>query len=64
MCNAIGNLEWMEKLEQPFQDEFNAAALVPWKALTTGKIAGKVKSAGGGGFTAGNFTYVVIHEAG
>ncbi|KAG8896718.1 hypothetical protein FRC01_011661, partial [Tulasnella sp. 417] len=27
-------------------------------------IAGKVKSAGGGGFTAGNFTYVVVHEAG
>ncbi|KIO24205.1 hypothetical protein M407DRAFT_77252 [Tulasnella calospora MUT 4182] len=64
MCNAIGNLEWMEALDNVFADEFRSAALVPWQTLNTGKIAGKVKSAGGGGFTAGNFTYVVVHEAG
>jgi len=64
MCNAIGNLEWMEKLDQPFKKEFAQAGLVPWTTLNTGKIAGKVKAAGGGGFTAGNFTYIVIHEAG
>ncbi|KAG8966199.1 hypothetical protein FRC03_012317 [Tulasnella sp. 419] len=64
MCNAIGNLQWMEKLDQPFKDDFSKASLVPWQTLNTGKVAGKVKSAGGGGFTAGNFTYVIVHEAG
>ncbi|KAG9040048.1 hypothetical protein FS837_000885 [Tulasnella sp. UAMH 9824] len=64
MCGAIGNLEWMEALDNIFADEFRSAALVPWQTLNTGKVAGKVKSAGGGGFTAGNFTYVVIHESG
>lgn len=65
MCNAIGNLEWMEALaDHPFADEFGKAGLVPWQTLNTGKVVGKVKSAGGGGFTAGNFTYVVVHEAG
>ena len=55
----------MEKLEgHPFAEEFGSAGLVPWQTLNTGKVAGMVKSAGGGGFTAGNFTYVVIHEAG
>ena len=53
----------MEKLENPFQEEFNQNALVPWELLKSGKIAGKVKAAGGE-FTAGNFTYVVVHEAG
>lgn len=47
MCNAIGNLEWMEKLENPFLDEFNNNGLVPWQLLKSGKIAGMVKSAGG-----------------
>ncbi|KAG8993533.1 hypothetical protein FRB94_010711 [Tulasnella sp. JGI-2019a] len=64
MCNAIGNLEWMEKLENPFLEEFNNNGLVPWQLLKSGKVAGMVKSAGGGGFSAGNYTYVVIHEAG
>ncbi|KAG8870237.1 hypothetical protein FRB98_001762 [Tulasnella sp. 332] len=64
MCNAIGNLEWMQKLENPFLEEFNNNGLVPWQVLKTGRIAGMVKSAGGGGFSAGHYTYVVIHEAG
>ena len=65
MCNAIGNLQWMELLtDHPFAEEFNEAALKPWQTLNTFEIAGKVKSAGGGEFGAGNFTYVVIHEAG
>ena len=55
----------MEVLQDhPFVKEFNEKALVPWLTLNTFKIAGKVKSAGGGEFGAGNFTYVVIHEAG
>lgn len=54
----------MEKLENPFQEEFNQNGLVPWQVLKSGKIAGKVKAAGGGGFSAGNYTYVVVHEAG
>lgn len=41
----------MEKLESQFSAEFNEAALIPWQTITGGKIAGQVKSAGGGGFT-------------
>ena len=41
----------MEKLDNVFSAEFNEAGLVPWQTLNSGKIAGKVKSAGGGGFT-------------
>lgn len=51
MCNAIGNLQWMENLESRFSAEFNEAGLVPWQTIASGRVAGKVKSAGGGGFT-------------
>lgn len=39
------------------------APLVDYRTLE-GKISGKVRTAGGKNFSAGNFTYVVIHEAG
>jgi len=32
--------------------------------LNTGKLAGEVRSAGGGGFAAGNVTFVNIYDAG
>ncbi|KAG8946242.1 hypothetical protein FRC04_011988 [Tulasnella sp. 424] len=64
VCDAIGNLEWMEAFDNDFADEFRSAALIPWQTFNIGKISGKVKSASGGGFTAGKFTYIVVHEAG
>ncbi|KAG8739484.1 hypothetical protein FRC10_005580 [Ceratobasidium sp. 414] len=67
MCNAIGNLQWLETLETSFQAEFNAAKQAPYIPLSskTNKPAGFVKTAGGRGkFTAGNVTYVQIYEAG
>ena len=30
----------------------------------SGRVAGEVRSAGGGGFGAGNVTFVNVHEAG
>ncbi|CAE6509142.1 unnamed protein product [Rhizoctonia solani] len=67
MCNAIGNLQWLEKMESSFQAEFQAAKQVPFVPLSskTNKPAGFVKTAGGHGkFTAGNVTYVQIYDAG
>ncbi|CCO34254.1 hypothetical protein BN14_08348 [Rhizoctonia solani AG-1 IB] len=67
MCNAIGNLQWLEGLESSFQADFQAAKQVPFIPLSskTNKPAGFVKTAGGKGkFTAGNITYVQIYDAG
>lgn len=64
MCNYAGNYQWMGALDSPFQAEFNAAPLVPYVPLGGKKKVGSIKVAGGGDFTAGNFTYVSIQEAG
>jgi cathepsin A (carboxypeptidase C) len=63
MCNYVGNQQWMEALENPFQQEFNAAKLVPFVTLKgkKDKKVGSIKVAGPG---AGNFTYVSIERAG
>ncbi|KAJ7079578.1 carboxypeptidase C [Mycena belliarum] len=64
MCNFMGNERWLDVLESSFQNEFVAAKPIPWVTLGTGKLAGTVRSAGNGGFSAGNISYVVVHEAG
>jgi carboxypeptidase C (cathepsin A) len=65
MCNYMGNHDWVEKLDgHPFVKEYANATLVPWRTHNTGKVAGMVRTAGGAGRTAGNLTYVVVHEAG
>ncbi|KIK04018.1 hypothetical protein K443DRAFT_676325 [Laccaria amethystina LaAM-08-1] len=64
MCNYIGNERWVELLQTKFHKEFSETKSVPWSTLESGRIAGEVRSAGGGGFTAGNITYVNVHEAG
>ncbi|KAJ7468642.1 carboxypeptidase C [Mycena latifolia] len=64
MCNYMGNERWLEVLESTFQSEFVAAKAIPWVTAGTGKLAGEVRSAGGKGFSAGNVTFVVVHEAG
>lgn len=63
MCNYVGNQQWMEALENPFQEEFNAAKLVPYVTLKgkKNKKVGSIKVAGPG---AGNLTYISIEGAG
>jgi len=67
MCNALGNLAWLENMESSFQADFQASKKAPYIPLSskTNKPAGFVKTAGGKGqFTAGNVTYVQIYDAG
>jgi len=64
MCNYIGNERWVEQLDTKFRDEFSTTKPVPWITTDSGKLAGEVRSAGGAGFTAGNITFVNVHEAG
>jgi len=64
MCNYIGNEKWVEKLETKFHKEFKAAPSIQWVTARDGRVAGEVRSAGGGGFGSGNVTFVNVHEAG
>jgi len=64
MCNYMGNERWLEVLESSFQREYVDAKPIPWVTLGSGKLAGTVRSAGGGGFTAGNVTFATVFEAG
>ncbi|KAJ3934630.1 MAG: carboxypeptidase C [Lentinula lateritia] len=64
MCNFIGNERWVEQLDTKFYHEFAAAQSIPWITLESGVLAGTVRSAGRGGFGAGNVTFVTVHEAG
>ncbi|KAF7373347.1 Carboxypeptidase [Mycena sanguinolenta] len=64
MCNYMGNERWLEVLESAFQREYVVAEPIPWITTNSGKFAGTVRSAGGGGFTAGNITFVTVFEAG
>ena len=59
-----GNERWIESLPSMFQAEFVAAPPNPWVIEKSGVTAGVVRSAGGGGFTAGNLTFVTVWEAG
>jgi cathepsin A (carboxypeptidase C) len=62
MCNYIGNERWVNELETKFTSEFQATTPLPWVTLKGGKVAGVVRAAGGGGVTAGNVTFVTVHE--
>ncbi|KAH8115994.1 serine carboxypeptidase [Phellopilus nigrolimitatus] len=64
MCNFIGNEAWVAALDTNFREEFTAAEALPWVTLASGKIAGSVRTAGANEFTAGNVTFVTVHEAG
>jgi hypothetical protein len=59
-----GNEQWVEALEHDFHKEFLAAETLPWVTIESGRLAGTVRSAGGDGNTAGNVTFVAVHEAG
>jgi cathepsin A (carboxypeptidase C) len=60
----MGNERWLEKLESVFREDFLAAKPIPWITEDSQEIAGTARSVGGDGFTAGNITFVVVHEAG
>ncbi|KAF9009563.1 carboxypeptidase C [Cyathus striatus] len=64
MCNYMGNERWVNALDTKFTSEFQAAPPLPWVDSYTGRTAGEVRSAGGGGFGAGNVSFVNVYEAG
>lgn len=64
MCNYLGQERWVADFDNVFHDEFSSSVPIPWIVAENGKIAGEVRSAGGDGFTAGNLTFVTVHEAG
>jgi len=63
-CRGKGNERWLGKLQTKFQQEFINSKAVPWVTFKSGRTAGEVRSAGSGGFGAGNVTFVNIYEAG
>jgi carboxypeptidase C (cathepsin A) len=64
MCNYIGNERWVDALETKFSKEFQKSTPLPWVTIEDSRVAGLVRSAGGGGETAGNVTFVTVYEAG
>lgn len=64
MCNYMGNERWVEQLDTIFSEEFSTAATEQWVTIRSGKVAGTVRSAGGGGSGAGNVTFVTVYESG
>ncbi|KAG2138521.1 Alpha/Beta hydrolase protein [Suillus clintonianus] len=64
MCNYMGNERWVEQLDTIFLDEFSTATTEQWVTMRSGKVAGTVRSAGGGGSGAGNVTFVTVYESG
>jgi len=64
LCNYMGNERWLGELDTQFLEEFKQTKSTPWFASGSERIAGEVRSAGGGGSSAGNVTFVNIFEAG
>jgi len=64
LCNYMGNELWLGEFDTQFLEEFKQSKSVPWFAWGSSRIAGEVRSAGGGGSRAGNVTFVNIYEAG
>jgi cathepsin A (carboxypeptidase C) len=64
MCNFMGNERWVSKFDNVFHEEFASSGAVPWVIKGSGRVAGTVRTAGGNGFTAGNVTFLTVHESG
>ena len=64
MCNFVGDERWVSKFENVFHDGFLFSEHVPWVIEHSGRVAGTVKTAGGGGHTAENVTFLTVDEAG
>ncbi|KAG2355101.1 peptidase S10 serine carboxypeptidase [Suillus spraguei] len=57
-----GNERWVEQLNSIFFDEFSTASTEQWITMSSGKVAGTVRSAGR--FGGGNVVFVTVHESG
>ena len=60
----MGNERWVSKFDNIFHEEFASSQPTPWTVKDSGRVAGTVRTAGGNGHTAGNVTFLIIHEAG
>ena len=63
-CNVLGQSRWVERLPSVFAGEYSQTPTVAWRVKSSGKVAGTVRTVGGSGTTAGNITFVTVHEAG
>ena len=63
-CNALGQSRWVEQLPSVFHKGYTQTPTITWRAESTGEVVGTVRTIGGDGTTAGNITFVTIHEAG
>lgn len=63
-CNALGQSRWVENLPSVFHKEYAQTPTLAWRIKSTGEVAGTVRAVGGDGTTAGNISFVTIHEAG
>jgi len=59
-----GNERWITQLEHKFHKELQASSFKPWVVPGFSRIAGDVRSAGGGEFGAGNVNFVNVRESG
>jgi cathepsin A (carboxypeptidase C) len=64
MCNFMGNERWVSKFDNVFHEEFASSKPTPWTIKHSDRVAGTVRTAGGNGHSAGNVTFVVVHESG
>ena len=63
-CNSLGQSRWVERFPSIFHKEYAQAPTRSWRVGSTRGVAGTVRTVGGDGTTAGNITFVTIHEAG
>ncbi|KAG2356237.1 hypothetical protein BDR07DRAFT_1423877 [Suillus spraguei] len=57
-----GNERWVEQLNSIFFDEFSTASTKEWITMSSGKVAGTVRSAGD--LALENIAFVTVHESG
>ncbi|EKM61762.1 uncharacterized protein PHACADRAFT_248597 [Phanerochaete carnosa HHB-10118-sp] len=63
-CNHMGSKVWVSKLPNRLHAESEASEPELWTMLTSRRVAGEVRSAGGGKFGAGKVRFVQIYRAG
>jgi hypothetical protein len=52
-----GNERWVEAMETKFSEKFRKTKSVPWTPMRSDLVSGEIR-------TAGNVTFLNIHEAG
>ena len=64
MCNFMGDERLVSKFENVFHEGSPFSEHVPWVIEYSGRVAGTVRTAGGGGHTTENVTFLTVDEAG